>query len=330
MSSGGRQKARMRTEPSIASSSRVTASPRGARPRLELPQARADPRYRLEIGVLVGRSDDGVFLAGHFDEEPPQSPRVRSEVKAHPVFGLVEQDFVHRLPRRDGRGDETGEGVQEEVFAVCPSGVHRRFAHSRQLCNLREVEAVPADVSVEPQARFEDAPVGAAFLGRPTLFRCAAPMLVIRPPWPCGSECANSGPVLTSPFHHTRFPSLRRTADAGGQRRCGQGRRRPVLLLDGPIRASSLERRSAVGMRSPFRCPWSRNSRGRQCSVVSICAFSFLRTLMRRSRFGLSSSETGVGSVRRLRPQATGAHSARCGMLGRGRHALANNRERLK
>ena len=174
MSSGGRQKARMRTEPSIASSSRVTDVPRERARGLELPQARADPRYRLEIGVLVGRSDDGVFLAGHFDEEPPQSPRVRSEVKAHPVFGLVEQDFVHRLPRRDGRGDETGEGVQEEVFAVCPSGVHRRFAHSRQLCNLREVEAVPADVSVEPQARFEDAPVGARLPRAPALPLCSA------------------------------------------------------------------------------------------------------------------------------------------------------------
>lgn len=174
MSSGGRQKARMRTEPSIASSSRVTDVPRERARGLELPQARADPRYRLEIGVLVGRSDDGVFLAGHFDEGPPQSPRVRSEVKAHPVFGLVEQDFVHRLPRRDGRGDETGEGVQEEVFAVCPSGVHRRFAHSRQLCNLREVEAVPADVSVEPQARFEDAPVGARLPRAPALPLCSA------------------------------------------------------------------------------------------------------------------------------------------------------------
>ncbi|ERH17557.1 hypothetical protein HMPREF0043_01401 [Actinobaculum sp. oral taxon 183 str. F0552] len=83
-------------------------------------------------------------------------------------------------------------------------------------------------------------------------------------------------------------------------------------------------------MRSPFRCPWSRNSRGRRCIVASICAFSFLRTPMRRSCFGLSSSETGVGSVRRLRPQATGAHSARRGMLGCGRRAFANNRERLK
>jgi len=88
MSSGGRQKARMRTEPSIASSSRVTDVP--ARTYLK-------PIARIRSRLWEFKTAGGVSLAGHFDEEPSQSPRVRSEVKAHPVFGLVEQDFVFAL-----------------------------------------------------------------------------------------------------------------------------------------------------------------------------------------------------------------------------------------